>query len=132
MSFITSILFAEDIKYFVVLGSKPKVVHVPQNCPFRDDILKEVEELKRKKEEEKLKQRALWKEEREKMKRLEKEGVSLEGLVANAEMKQKVHEAFEPKDNEQPYLIKKEGSLKAYYREFKKVIIFFIGYLLND
>ncbi|CAH1405445.1 unnamed protein product [Nezara viridula] len=101
---------------------KPKVVRVPQDCPFRDDILKEVEDLKRKKEEEKLKQRALWKEEREKLKRLEKEAGGLEGLVASAEMKQKVHEAFEPKDDEKPFLIKKEGSLKAYYREFKKVV----------
>lgn len=95
---------------------------MPQNCPFRDDILKEVEELKRKKEEEKQKQRALWKEEREKMKRLEKEAGGLEGLVASAEMKQKVHEAFEPTEQETPFLIKKEGSLKAYYREFKKVV----------
>ena len=55
------------------------------------------------------------------MKRLEKETGGLEALVANAEMKQKVHDAFEPKDDEKPFLIKKEGSLKAYYREFKKV-----------
>uniref|UniRef100_A0A0A9YF83 Guanine nucleotide-binding protein-like 3 homolog n=1 Tax=Lygus hesperus TaxID=30085 RepID=A0A0A9YF83_LYGHE len=100
---------------------KPKMINVPNACPFKDEILAQVEDLKRKKEEEKQKQRAIWKEEREKLKQLEAEG-TLEEMANKAEVKQKIHDAFEPTDEEKPVFTKKEGSLKAYYREFKKVV----------
>ncbi|KAK9496549.1 hypothetical protein O3M35_013174 [Rhynocoris fuscipes] len=103
-------------------GGKPKVISIPNACPFKDDILKEVEELKRKKEEEKQRQKALWKEERERLKKLELEKGNLEGLKEKAEEKQQIHEAFQPVEEEKPIYTKREGSLKAYYREFKKVV----------
>ncbi|KAF6208721.1 hypothetical protein GE061_014460 [Apolygus lucorum] len=102
-------------------SGKPKTINVPNACPFKDEILAQVEDLKRKKEEEKQKQRALWKEEREKLKKLQAEGGTLEEMANKAEVKQKIHEAFETTDEEKPVFTKKEGSLKAYYREFKKL-----------
>ncbi|XP_014260076.1 guanine nucleotide-binding protein-like 3 homolog [Cimex lectularius] len=103
-------------------SGKPKTINVPQACPFKDEILQEVEELKKRKEEERLKQRAIWREERQKLKELEAKG-GLEGVVNNAQMKQQIHESFKPLlQDEQPVFTKKEGSLKAYYREFKKVV----------
>uniref|UniRef100_A0A069DVQ0 Guanine nucleotide-binding protein-like 3 homolog n=1 Tax=Panstrongylus megistus TaxID=65343 RepID=A0A069DVQ0_9HEMI len=104
-------------------SGKPKIISIPNACPFKNDILKEVEELKRKKEEEKQRQRALWKEEREKLKKLKQEKGNLEELKNKAEVKQQIHEAFRPTiEEEKPIFTKREGSLKAYYREFKKVI----------
>ncbi|KAL1137804.1 hypothetical protein AAG570_009500 [Ranatra chinensis] len=106
-------------------GKKKKpIINVPNACPFKDEILNEVNELKRKKEEERQKQRAQWKLEREEVKKLEKEAAAaggLEKLVATAETKEKVHNAFEiPEDK--PFFTKKDGSVKAFYKEFKKVV----------
>uniref|UniRef100_T1HBR5 Guanine nucleotide-binding protein-like 3 homolog n=1 Tax=Rhodnius prolixus TaxID=13249 RepID=T1HBR5_RHOPR len=104
-------------------SGKPKVISIPNACPFKNDILKEVEELKKKKEEEKQRQRALWKEEREKLKMLEQGKGNLEEFKNKAEVKQQIHEAFKPPvEEEKPIFTKREGSLRAYYREFKKVV----------
>ncbi|XP_017784584.1 PREDICTED: guanine nucleotide-binding protein-like 3 homolog [Nicrophorus vespilloides] len=102
---------------------KQPIINVPNHCPFKEDILKEVEALKKQKEEEKQKQRDLAKLERQKKKEESKAGQSLEGLVVNAEARGKVHDTLMP-DSEQLSELNKnqENSLKAYYKEFKKVI----------
>ncbi|XP_047521458.1 guanine nucleotide-binding protein-like 3 homolog [Pieris napi] len=106
-------------------SKKAKPIQIPNECPFKEDILKEVEAVKKHKEEERQKRRELAK--LEKQKNLEeKKNVSgnMNTLVANAEARGKVHDAFKTddvdddigKDRQQ------ENSLKTYYREFKKVI----------
>lgn len=101
---------------------KPKVIEIPNQCPFKEDILKEVEAMKKHNEEEKQKQREATKEK----KRAELAKNGLQGLVKEAQKKADEHEAMEIDDN-RSQLIKdavaqKENSLKAYYKEFKKVL----------
>ncbi|BES96212.1 GNL3L/Grn1 putative GTPase [Nesidiocoris tenuis] len=103
-------------------GGKPKIINVPNECPFKDEILAEVAELKKAKELEKEAQRARWREEKEKLKELQAQGKTVEELAKDAETVQKIHDALVPEVEEKPLFTKKEGSLKAYYREFKKVI----------
>ncbi|XP_044272273.1 guanine nucleotide-binding protein-like 3 homolog [Tribolium madens] len=100
---------------------KQSVIQVPNICPFKEDILKEVEAMKKQKEEERQKQREQAKIEREKRKNEEK-SAGLETLVANAEMRGKIHENFTPLTSEKTLETNQENSLKAYYKEFKKVI----------
>ncbi|EFA10479.1 guanine nucleotide-binding protein-like 3 homolog [Tribolium castaneum] len=100
---------------------KQSVIQVPNICPFKEDILKEVEAMKKQKEEEREKQREQAKLERQKRKEAEKSG-GLETLVANAEMRGKIHENFTPLTSEKTHETSQENSLKAYYKEFKKVI----------
>lgn len=117
-------LITKTVFYLFLESGKPKVISIPNACPFKNDILKEVEELKKKKEEEKQRQRALWKEEREKLKMLEQGKGNLEEFKNKAEVKQQIHEAFKPPvEEEKPIFTKREGSLRAYYREFKKVSV---------
>jgi nuclear GTP-binding protein len=78
---------------------KQAVIQVPNICPFKEDILKEVEAMKKQKEEEREKQREQAKLERQKRKEEEKNVAAsggLESLVANAEMRGKIHEKFTP------------------------------------
>ncbi|XP_046668818.1 guanine nucleotide-binding protein-like 3 homolog [Homalodisca vitripennis] len=99
-------------------GRKNKMITVPNICPFKTEILQEVAEYKKRKEEERLKQREIWKTEQEKKK-------GLEGLVADANSKVSLYEQFEDepmKDDEIKVNEKSDGSVKAYYKEFKKVI----------
>ncbi|XP_066593562.1 guanine nucleotide-binding protein-like 3 homolog [Prorops nasuta] len=100
---------------------KPKIIEVPNQCPFKEDILKEVEVMKKQNEEEKRKQREAARE--RKREQLAKEG--LQGLVSNADNKQSKHEAMNV-DSKQEKLkelvTNQENSLKAYYKEFKKVL----------
>jgi len=98
-------------------GYKSKLVKIPQQCPFRDEILQEAEKYKQQKQEEIERLKALKKEEKER----EKAG-GLEGLVSKAEDAQKLHDTFTPEQDENLCFIKKDGSLKAYCREFKKVV----------
>lgn len=103
-------------------GKKNKIITVPNICPFKTEILKEVEEYKKRKEEEKIKQKEIWKAENEANKVNGMKG--LEKLVADANAKAVLHENFEDdpmgeiKVNE-----KKDNSIKAYYKEFKKASI---------
>lgn len=105
-------------------GKKNKLITVPNICPFKEDILKDVSEYKKKLEEEKEKQRIIWKSERESKKT--NEGASdLESLVATANNKLKLHEHFSNDDNEEEDIKtygKSNVSTKPYYREFKKVV----------
>ncbi|KAI4500450.1 hypothetical protein M0802_004412 [Mischocyttarus mexicanus] len=100
---------------------KPKVIEIPNQCPFKEDILKEVEAMKKHNEEEKQKQREAAKQ--KKREELAKNG--LQGLVKEAQKKGDEHEAMEVDDKSQPIkdaIAHKENSLKAYYKEFKKVL----------
>ncbi|KAJ8732990.1 hypothetical protein PYW07_015589 [Mythimna separata] len=108
-------------------SKKAKPIQIPNGCPFKEDILKEVEAVKKHKEEERQKKRELAKQEKQKKMEEKKSGkVSMGALVENAQARGKVHEAFkgdEPSDDvEFGKDRKQENSLKTYYREFKKVI----------
>jgi len=98
---------------------KHKSVQIPNICPFKEDILKEVEALKKQKDEEKQKLREAAKLERKKK---NEAGQSLESLVKNAQIRGKLHETLSPGISNNRKISKEENSLKAYYKEFKKVI----------
>ncbi|CAK9797123.1 Guanine nucleotide-binding protein-like 3 homolog [Anthophora plagiata] len=100
---------------------KPKVIEVPNQCPFKEDILKEVEAMKKQHEEEKLKRREAARERR----REELAKTGLQGLVSTAAHKQAEHQEMEVNpvhEKIREALNKEEHSLKAYYKEFKKVL----------
>jgi nuclear GTP-binding protein len=115
-----------DETHSVISEKKNKLIQVPNICPFKEDILKEVEALRKQKEEAKQKQKEIWREEKRKAKEAKQEGAEegLEGLVENAEKRQKLHENFSVSDvskiTAMPH--KADSSVKAYYKEFKKVI----------
>lgn len=94
---------------------------VPNSCPFKADILKEVELLKKQKEEEKQKLREAARE-----RKREQQSGNLEGLVSQAQNKQKQHDSLAPdtsvKETGQKPVKREENSLKAHYKEFKKVL----------
>ncbi|XP_048484967.1 guanine nucleotide-binding protein-like 3 homolog [Plutella xylostella] len=108
-------------------SKKQKPVQIPNVCPFKEDILKEVEAMKKHKEEERQKKKEQSKlEKQKKLGEKKSNGISMDNMVSNAQARGKVHEAF--KSDEQSDDIefgkdrKQENSLKTYYREFKKVI----------
>ncbi|XP_043475681.1 guanine nucleotide-binding protein-like 3 homolog [Leptopilina heterotoma] len=99
---------------------KQKLMQIPNQCPFKEEIMKEVEILKQQREEEKQKQRELAKE--KKKEKLASGG--LQGIVSDAEKKQIEFEnllSSNSKDS-RGLVLKEENSLKAYYKEFKKVL----------
>ncbi|XP_003700447.1 nucleostemin 1 [Megachile rotundata] len=101
--------------------NKPKVIEVPNQCPFKEDILKEVEDMRKQREEEKRKLREAARE--KKKEELAKGG--LEGLVSSAQRKQAEHTEMETDNVHEKIkeaVAQKENSLKAYYKEFKKVL----------
>jgi len=98
---------------------KSKIVEIPNQCPFKEDILKEVEAMRKQQEEEKRKQREAAREKRREQ--LAKDG--LQGLVNQAEKKQLTYKPMEvDSDLIKNPVVKEENSLKAYYKEFKKVL----------
>lgn len=132
-------------------SKKAKLIQVPNICPFKEEILKEVEEVKKRQEEERKKRKEMLKLERE------QKFKSLESMVEDAEMRDAVHTALHGEivqnDSEvRNYVLflfifflnlkmsikrlnsgfclqktykqatTKENSLKAYFKEFKKVI----------
>ncbi|XP_054001045.1 guanine nucleotide-binding protein-like 3 homolog [Hylaeus anthracinus] len=100
---------------------KPKLIQVPNQCPFKEDILKEVEAMKKQHEEEKEKLREAARE--RKREQLAKSG--LQGLVSMAEHKQAERTEMEVDtvhEKIKTAVSKEENSLKAYYKEFKKVL----------
>ena len=101
--------------------TKRKVIEVPNQCPFKENILKEVEAMKKQHDEERQKQREAARE--KKKQELTKGG--LEGLVSAAQHKQAEHKEMETDtvhEKIKNVLAKEENSLKAYYKEFKKVL----------
>ncbi|XP_013136247.1 PREDICTED: guanine nucleotide-binding protein-like 3 homolog [Papilio polytes] len=107
-------------------SKKNKPIQIPNECPFKEDILKEVEAVKKHKEEERQKRKELAKlEKQKKMEEKKKNPVAMNTLVANAQARGKVHDAFKGDANDGVEFGKdrqQENSLKTYYREFKKVI----------
>ena len=106
---------------FHLISEKQKIMQVPNQCPFKEDIMKEVEALKQQREEEKQKQRELAKEK----KREKIAAGGLKGLISDASNKQTQHETFlmaSTSKDSRGLLTKEENSLKAYYKEFKKVL----------
>ncbi len=98
---------------------------VPNECPFKEKVLQEVEQAKHQKQAEKDKRREDAKKRRAeaKAKAMEDKRVrGLEGLVQDAERKQVAHEAAKSLTEN----LKKDGfsdkSAKAYYKEFQKVV----------
>ena len=104
---------------------KKKLIQIPNICPFKEEILKEVDAWKKHKEEEKQKQREIWQEEKKKAqeeKQNEIKSQGLKGLVEKAEQKQKIHDAFSNTNSSNAESgVKSDASLKAFYKEFKKV-----------
>ncbi|XP_066994987.2 guanine nucleotide-binding protein-like 3 homolog [Anabrus simplex] len=98
-----------------------KIIQVPNICPFKEDILKDVENYKRKKEEERQKQRESlaqqWAKEKEENKMKE---LKLEHVVQNAQTRQTVHDRLQVEPETKK--IVKGDKMQAYYREFKKVL----------
>ncbi|KAH8347473.1 hypothetical protein KR059_011414, partial [Drosophila kikkawai] len=103
-------------------SKKQKLIQIPNICPFKDDILKEVEEAKARQEAERLARREAFKAEREQNK-----FKSLESMVEDADMRSTVHGIMHENDEEggeKQYknAVTKEQSLKQYFKEFRKVI----------
>ncbi|CRK88155.1 CLUMA_CG001940, isoform A [Clunio marinus] len=105
-------------------SAKQKLIQIPNICPFKEEILKDVEADKARREEEK-------KEKLEKMKleRLEaKKKQTLESIVSDAAERgdnhvekdgnDDVRKKIENQNNQKT----KENSLKSYFKEFKKVV----------
>lgn len=94
---------------------------MPNSCPFKESVLREVEALKKQREEEKEKQR----EEARERKRAQQSG-NLEGLVNRAQNQQVQHDSQKGSGSSeqigQKPAKKEENSLKAHYKEFKKVL----------
>lgn len=104
---------------------KAKMIQVPNICPFKEEILKEAADYRQHQEDEKQKKRDQIKVERETQKTKRK---SLTELVQNAQERIDLHLAFN--DGEAPQAATqtykgeqdREQSLKAYFKEFRKVI----------
>jgi len=104
---------------------KSKMIQVPNICPFKEEILKEAADYRQHQEDEKQKKRNQIKLDREQQKSKRK---SLTELVQNAQERIDLHLAFNegdaPQADKQTYKCEqeKEQSLKAYFKEFRKVI----------
>lgn len=107
---------------------KSKMIQVPNICPFKEEILSDAAKYKEHQEEERQKRREQIKVERQEQKTKAKKQ-TLEELVQSAEMRDAVHTAFNEgkvpaNANDKAYKGEKnkENSLKAYFKEFRKVI----------
>lgn len=113
------------VTHFAIADKKKKLIQVPNICPFKEDILKEVEALRKQKEEAKQKQKEIWREEKRKAKE-KQDGVEagLEGLIENAKKRQTLHENAIVSDASTSAATahRADISVKAYCREFRKVI----------
>ncbi|KAK3927989.1 Guanine nucleotide-binding protein-like 3-like protein [Frankliniella fusca] len=108
-----------------------KMIIVPSVCPFKEEILKEAEEFKAREKEERKKafERNLLKkkeqEEQEDASMEEEEPASLDDLIKSAQSRQKQHEIWEEDQSvnvDTELTNRTENSLKAYYKEFRKVV----------
>lgn len=106
---------------------KSKMILIPNICPFKEDILKEVAEHKQRQEDERLQKREQWKLERIQQQHRQKEK-SLADMVESANVRDAIHDAI---NDGKPTVVdgKKykeekstENSLKAYFKEFRKVV----------
>ncbi|KAG8228026.1 hypothetical protein J437_LFUL003662 [Ladona fulva] len=107
----------------------PKPIEIPNVCPFKEQILEDAAAYKKKMEEEREKRRQLLKEERQNKR---EETVNqlrggLDGLVANAEERVKIHEALAKKNGNVGDTVSlvnnlSDGSARAFCKEFHKVV----------
>lgn len=106
------------------------MIVVPSICPFKEEILKEAEEFKRREKEERQKafdrQILKKKEQEDAVMEEEEEPASLADMIKNAHSRQKQHEIWseegESVNAAADMSTRTENSLKAYYKEFKKVV----------
>lgn len=108
---------------------KSKLIQIPNICPFKEEILGEVAEYKQRQEDERQQKREQWKLERIQKQQQKTSGATLESMVQNAEMRDAIHDAMNTDKSstsagEKVYKGEKstENSLKAYFKEFRKVI----------
>ncbi|XP_063989626.1 guanine nucleotide-binding protein-like 3 homolog [Diachasmimorpha longicaudata] len=102
------------------LKKKPKMMNIPNQCPFKEEILQEVEAMKKQNELEREKRREAARE----AKKLKVASTNLQTLVSSAEAKAQAHDSQTPSTSSSavPSALREENSLKAYYKEFKKVL----------
>ncbi|XP_063218124.1 guanine nucleotide-binding protein-like 3 homolog [Bacillus rossius redtenbacheri] len=101
--------------------SKKKVVQIPNMCPFKEDILKEVEALKREREEEKARLREEARAQRKREKEQQQSG-DLQALVQDAQTKQALHDVATADAGKVEATSKPDSSVKSYCKEFRKVL----------
>lgn len=114
-------------------SKKAKLVPIPDQCPFKEDILNEIAHVKSQEKaimQEKWeaamesKKQAALEAQREADAEMEEEPTSLNDLVNNAQSRQNKHDIWastsESHDFSKGY--RSENSLKAYYKEFRKVV----------
>lgn len=107
-------------------SAKSKLIQIPNICPFKEEILNDVAEYKRRQEMERENKREQWKLERIQQAN-RKEAESFEKMAAEARMRDSIYDALNKgKTNSDDKVYKgeksTENSLKAYFREFRKVI----------
>jgi len=96
---------------------------VPGNCPFKDKVLEEAKAMVQKRAEEKEKRRIELKEIRKASKQNKvSKGLTLESMVAGAEMKNALFEKGKGVQKAASDLGLSDRSAKAYYKEFRKVV----------
>lgn len=78
-------------------SKKQKLIQIPNICPFKEDILKEVAEMKRQNEEERLKRKELLKAQR--TTNSSNRFQSLEALTMDAEARDALHEVEHENDS---------------------------------
>lgn len=101
------------------MNKKQKLIQIPNVCPFKEEILKDVEADKVRREEEKQQKIEKSKIERQEAKKRQ----TLETMVVDAEQRAGNHvEKDEKSDNFDDLQKTKENSLKSYFKEFKKVV----------
>jgi len=105
--------------------SAKKEWKVPADCPFKDDILQEASDVRVRQQQIKEKRKTELKEKREASRAAELEAKrtgGLEGLVAQAQLKQNQHENAQSFVQSSANHGVTDRSAKAYYREFMKVV----------
>ncbi|KAJ8928028.1 hypothetical protein NQ314_019439, partial [Rhamnusium bicolor] len=123
--FVSTIKKQEEMLKKNPKKNKQNIIQVPNICPFKEDILKEVEAMRKQKEEEKQRQREAARLEKQKQKEEQKEAKlngGLDKLAEMAEARGKLYEHLTPDQSEKYHELNNESSLKQYYKEFKKVI----------
>ncbi|EAT36682.1 AAEL011255-PA [Aedes aegypti] len=102
-------------------SKKQKLIQVPNVCPFKREILEEVAEHKQFQEREKERKKELQKQHRQ----LAMEGQTMESMAADAQKRGQEFDPSKAEAVEEEYVNVgrgKDWSLKAYFKEFKKVI----------